>query len=59
MSLSTDSWDEVNRGISDELCVNKEKVIIQYLDDEDDWITVYGNYLKSNVSVCILHTMYR
>ena len=38
----TGSWDETKRKISDELCVASSKggVVVQYLDDEDDWITV-------------------
>ncbi|XP_065909541.1 non-lysosomal glucosylceramidase-like [Dysidea avara] len=33
-------WDEVNGRISDELCASKSGIVVQYLDDEDDWITV-------------------
>ena len=40
--LYTGSWDETKRKISDELCVASSKggMVVQYLDDEDDWITV-------------------
>ena len=34
----------MNGRISDELCASKSGIVVQYLDDEDDWITVQGLY---------------
>jgi len=39
--------------ISDELCASTSGIVVQYLDDEDDWITVATEGYTRAIS-CIL-----
>jgi len=48
------SWNEVNGSISDEMCASKSGIHVQYLDDEDDWITVCSYYLTKLRTLCRL-----
>ena len=44
----------MNRRISDELCASYSGIVVQYLDDEDDWITVWNTPQLPSVIVHVI-----